>query len=542
MLLLDGIIYALTSMVVLLLITGGVHYASPTMKLELSQVDAFAISLLALLCIRRSAFKRWLPPRIERSATIAMLIFSRYPLATLAVANLVYVLLMTWSSSCRFDSFHATAFDLSFVDQSLWSTTHVGFLHSSLAKGQSYLGEHFSPVLGLVALVYRLFDSPYFLFLLQSVALASGSLLVYALGVQKKIPRSVAVTAALCFLLFQPLRAANSFDFREDNLFIPIFLGALISLEKKRLTLFWVLCLISWSVKENAPIFTALLGAWLCVDSLRGRMPVSRRWHGVALGLLSFFAFYIINSKITPHFVGSGMGADTMLVKRLRQFGGTNDQILRAILLHPFAFAAEVLRPFFQVKAARYFLDVTAPFLFFVPAAPLPALIVLAGIGMNLLVNQPTIGFHYECILIPFLFYILLAGLATLNSKNKLVGVRVPVLMTLSFLLFFGRSPVDSIRRHWPTAHDRFVSQELLRIPEAASVATQGVLHPHLAHRKDVFLFSAGVPSTDYIVADLSPGIELYATPNLYADLAKIDSAVYSLEFDRDGLKIWHRK
>ena len=416
------------------------------------------------------------------------------------------------------------------------SSTRLGFLHSSLSKGQTYLGEHFSPILGLVALLYRVFDSTYFLFLFQSLVLGAPALLIYALAVQKKIPRPVAVVVSICYLLYQPLRTANNFDFREDNMFIGIFLAALLALEKGRLLWFWAMCLVSWIVKENAPIFTGLIGAWLVLAGPK------RRINGFALGLLSVAAFFVINTKITPHFVGTGVGADTMLVKRMRHFGNSNAEIFHSILSHPFGFIFEIAQPFFHLKALKYFLDVTAPFLFFVPAAPLPALIVLAGISMNLLVNQPTIGFHYECILIPFLFYILLAGLAALNKRNKLSGVKVVALVFLSFLLFYGRSPVESIRRFWPNAHQRFVADELRKIPESASVATQSALYPHVSHRKDAFLYSAGVPATDYIIADLSPGIDLYATMNLATDVARIDPLVYSLEFDHDNLRIWRRK
>ncbi len=542
MFLLDGFAYALTLLIALLLCTGGFHYSSATLKFEVSQIDAFAIALLALLCIRRLAWQRWLPPKIERSCAVALQIFSRYPRATVLTATSAYIFFMSWNSIWRFDSFHALAFDLGFVDQSLWSSTRLGFLHSSLSKGQTYLGEHFSPILGLIALIYRIFDSTYFLFLLQAFVLGAPALLVYALALQKKLPRPVAVVTALCYLLYQPLRAANGFDFREDNLFIGIFLGALLALEKKQLTLFWALCLTSWTVKENAPIFTTLIGAWLMLDSLRGRLPASRRWHGLGLGLLSIVVFLVINIKITPHFVGTGVGADTMLVKRLRQFGNTNNEIFVAIFTHPFIFIREVVRPFFNFHALRYFLDVTAPFLIFVPAAPLVGMIALAGISMNLLLNQPTIGFHYECVLIPFLFYVLIAGLSRLNEKNQLSGAKVPALVVLSFLLFYGRSPVESIRGYWPTAHQRWVSTELRKLPPDASVATQSALYPHVGHRKDAFLYSTGVAATDYIVADLSPGIDLYATPNLAADVARIDPLRYSLELDRDGLRIWRRR
>ena len=55
---------------------------------------------------------------------------------------------------------HANAWDLGFVDQALWCTARGGgFLHSDMAQGGSYLGEHFAPALAVGAVVYRVNDS-----------------------------------------------------------------------------------------------------------------------------------------------------------------------------------------------------------------------------------------------------------------------------------------------------------------------------------------------------------------------------------------------
>src|SRR5262249_37161980 len=153
---------------------------------------------------------------------------SAKPALTLSIATTLYVFVHTWALGWRFDSFHANAFDMGYVDQTLWASTRYGFLHSSLSRGETYLGEHFSPILGLVAFLYRLTGSPYVIFFFQSLILATGAPLVFLLAREKRVEKSLAVLLAICFLLFHPLRAANTFDFREDDLFVPIFLASLL--------------------------------------------------------------------------------------------------------------------------------------------------------------------------------------------------------------------------------------------------------------------------------------------------------------------------
>src|SRR5688572_20044325 len=114
---LDGLCYALSVIIVLLVATGGVHHESATMKLELSQVDAFAWVLLGLLAIRRWRSGKWLPPRLESFVSDVLSWFERAPINALAFAMLTYVFAYTWALSFRFDSFHANAYDMSFVEQ-----------------------------------------------------------------------------------------------------------------------------------------------------------------------------------------------------------------------------------------------------------------------------------------------------------------------------------------------------------------------------------------------------------------------------------------
>src|SRR2546428_355938 len=100
---------------------------------------------------------------------------TRRPRTILAAAVAVYLALHAWNSTLRFDSFHANAWDLGFVSQALWCTARgAGFLHSDMARGGSYLGEHFSPALSLGAVAYAFTDSIRGLFVLQALVLGAG--------------------------------------------------------------------------------------------------------------------------------------------------------------------------------------------------------------------------------------------------------------------------------------------------------------------------------------------------------------------------------
>lgn len=77
------------------------------------------------------------------------------PKKALGIAFLGAVLFRTWLQTWRYDSFHANAYDLSYLDQPIWATNHISFLYSSLSVNNTYLGEHFSPILGVVLIILQ---------------------------------------------------------------------------------------------------------------------------------------------------------------------------------------------------------------------------------------------------------------------------------------------------------------------------------------------------------------------------------------------------
>lgn len=534
----------LCAVIAILLITGGLYHESSHAKLELAQIDAFAWALLLLAAVRKLKKGAWLPPALERTIFRAVMAIERKPLTVLFIAIGTYALFYSWLSVFRFDSFRANAFDLGYVDQALWSTTRVGFLHSDLSRGGTYLGEHFSPILGVVALLYRIWDSVYALFVFQSTALGISAAIVYALARKMGANRAASALAGICLLLYQPLRLANEFDFREDNLFVPILLGALLAIETRKWLWFWVLVACAWTIKENAPIFTGLIGVWLLwrareikpTDALSKK---SLRIHGAVLAATSATVFLLVNGVVTPHF--SGGTQSTMLSRRLSHLGPDNATILRTIFLKPWIVISELAKVFFQKSVLRYALTVFVPFMAMASGAPVAMAIAVIGFTLNVLMNVTSVGFHYECALIPFLMYALAAGVARSSIKESRVKPATAFLLILGFLVFYGRGPAFGLRRSVPTDRDRMVARELEKIPALASIETQSALFPHLSHRPSIRMISS-TASADYVVLDLSSRISRYGNPDLDARARSVDPIAYEKLVDRDGLLIWRRR
>ena len=158
------------------------------------------------------------------------------------------------------------------------STNLFGLPHTSvfsiqaLGVNNTYLGEHFAPILGVVGLLYRIWNNEAVIFLFQSLTLGMGAVLVHRLANAYKLDILWANALSLCFLLYQPLRAANTFDFREDNLFVVLFLGMLLAWKKSNISGSGFVSFFRGSPKKMLPFSQTLTGLALVITSKRRKI------------------------------------------------------------------------------------------------------------------------------------------------------------------------------------------------------------------------------------------------------------------------------
>lgn len=518
-----------------LLITGGIRG-----KVELSQLNVFGWIALALGLYHWRKTGRFFDKRLEKIALRLVNAVSRHPKRTLYILFGAHAFLFTWIQVNGYRSFETSAFDLGFVDQAIWSAAYLGkkaiFLHSDLSRGlQSYLSEHFSPILVAIAPLYRIWDSVYWLFAIQSLVLASGAIIIYRLAHHYKYTPAVGVLFAAVFLFYQPLRSANLFSLREDNFYVPILLGLILAFEKKHWLAVSLLAALTLTVKENAPIVLTAFAAWMIV---RGE-----RIKGAALCVLALVAFWVINSKIMPYY--SGGATNTVLSSRLSPLGSNFGEIMRNVALHPFDSAYKIIEARVSGKTFKYLLTVLlpfVPFLFFKPLKTgMAALIAIALLLMNLLIMDQTVGFHYECVIIPFLFAALVYGFSK-RAKQFGPGNAAALLATLTICVY-GRSPMLTLREWWPKPVHHCMSQALKQIPQSASVTAQGGLYPHIDHREEAYVFAfAAREKSDFVALSRLPSVSAYPAMDLDRQISELDRRGYKRIVDNPSLYVWCKK
>ena len=188
-----------------------------------------------------------------------------------------------------------------------WALLHgEGFTGSLL--GRHHLGEHFSPVMVLVAPLYLLWPSAYVLMILQAAAVALAIVLALRFadvelrraGVVEDrwgadaAPRARFAACALLivlFMLYPPLLSTLQAQFQPIELGMPMVVGAVMLMHARRDAWLAALVLLLLTTRESAPLAVAGLGVYAGVALRRWRLAivlvvVAGAWAAVSMGVL----------------------------------------------------------------------------------------------------------------------------------------------------------------------------------------------------------------------------------------------------------------
>jgi uncharacterized membrane protein len=376
-----------------------------------------ALALLGLLCLTFGVF----PQAIQRLATRLapwltaadawLRVGRRWSTLVLASAAAVATVFASYSLA-RHAAFNSKAYDLGLHAQVIWNTSQ-GRLFASSIEVTNYLGDHVSPIIVLLAPLYRLWPDPRGLLILQAIVLASGALPL-AWMARHRLEAAwrgggfvASLILALIFLAYPALGFVNRFEFHEETLVVPLLLTAFGCLEAKRPGWMSIALLLALLCKEDIGLTVAAFGvfaAW--------RLP-ERRWIGLAWAGLgaawSLAALFVV----VPAF----RGAPSDTLGRYAWLGAGPSDILQTLFRDPGLAIQHVVgeprRLWMLVKALlpTGFLALLSPTI----------LIALPGLAINWLAGnlyQSSIYFHYIAPLVPIVFASTVFGLARAGGRR----------------------------------------------------------------------------------------------------------------------------
>ncbi|MFH9978386.1 DUF2079 domain-containing protein [Streptomyces sp. NPDC017179] len=391
-----------------------------------------------------------------------------------------------------------SSYDLGIFEQVVRSYAE-GHLPVSEVKGQGFpvLGDHFSPILALIAPLYWVWQGAETLLVVQA-ALIAVSVVPLALWVRRTLGIPAAAVIGVCYGLSWGIASAVGYDFHEVAFAVPLLTLSLTALGNDRLVAAgcWALPLLL--VKEDLGLTVLAIGLVIARRGNR-RLGLSAAGAGITGAALTLFV-------ILPAFSPSGSFAYWSLMQDPPGAPGTAGSGAGGgllDLLHRGTIG--LVTP--QTKVTTLLL-VLAPTLFLALRSPLlwvavPTLVWRFASNNGLHWGA---GTHYSLVLMPVVFAAFVDALVRRGTsgpslRRYLAGSAAITLAILpSFALFQLFQPET-----WRTDPRVAVAHRLMNfIPDGATVQASDHLVPQLTNRTSVSIYGAegNRPNPQWIMVD----------------------------------------
>lgn len=399
-------------------------------------------------------------------------------------------------------------------------------------KGSDYLilGDHFHPLLVVLAPVYAAFPSGFTLLAAQAVLFGIAAGIVAFVAVRRLGVWGVAIGLAsgLSYLIVE----AQASQFHEIALALPLVAMSMAMLVQRRgvAACLWALPLLG--VKEDLGLTVAAIGI---VAALRAGSSRERTW-GWATAGVGLAGFVIITQWVLPALNPDGVWAYA------------DDSIVSLIMTDPGA-ALDRLTSGMNSKLLMVALPIILSGVISV-RSPL-ALVAVPTIAWRFASDVPFhwgTSFHYGAILAPIMFLALVDAIVALRGEgsrgegnrgaarpwlapvmaSSVLGLAV--ILTPQFALWQLTSPITTQERE--RASDLAAAAE--RIGDGERVEMDITLMAYLAPRAEVYWIGNRNPAPDAVLIDRSSGV-LNPAPE--------DIAVYAQSLHPDGAwtNTWER-
>lgn len=375
------------------------------------------LGLVAILAVY--ARKGAATPRGQTSSPAVRGALGAKGLTALFVALfLTFVCILT---ICRVLTFSSPTYDFGIFSQMFYNMRATGLPYTTCERDGllSHFAVHVSPIYYLLLPFYALFPSPVTLQVLQALVLASAVIPLWLICRRHGLPPLAC--ALLCgLLLFYPAYAGGtSYDLHENKFLTTLLLWLLYCIDAKKLWGVALSGLLTLTVKEDAPVYVAVVALYLLLRALCGRREERRwgLWTGAGLLVVSLLYFLAVTTWLAK--VGDGVmtyrygnfmydGSDSLLT------------VVKAVLLSPLKAVFECA----DGEKVSFFLYTMLPLLFlpFLTRRYERLVLLIPYLLVNLMSDyqyQHSVFFQYTYGSTACLFYLTAVNLADLRLGKR---------------------------------------------------------------------------------------------------------------------------
>jgi uncharacterized membrane protein len=272
------------------------------------------------------------------------------------------------------------------------------------------------------------------------------------------------------YLLYPLLFNVNLFDFHPETIALPLFLAAVLAVQRQRLGWFCLCLVLISGCKAVLSLTIVGLGAWLLVEK-------RYRYGWIALGF-GLVWLWMTSQVIIPHF----SGAEAAAVRRYAYLGSSVIEIAQNLLLKPWLLLGRV----FSFETLGYLLLLLAPVVWCLsPRRLTPLIAAVPALVLNILADgspQRDLVHQYALPIFPFLLLAVVDSLASgktiLQRPHWILLWSAIGFIALAKYGYFGSLYLNSLDT-W-----RETRSAIALVKTADPVLTTHSIATHLAHRQ----------------------------------------------------------
>lgn len=398
------------------------------------------------------------------------------PSAILIFLFLLFAFTFSYISITIHRNFGFSAYDFGIHIQALWKIVNDKGLYNTI-RGLNIFGDHLWFILLLIAPIYKLFQAPETLLIIQASIVALGGIAVFLISRLFIDKWHYALLPSFVFLFNPSLHNALLESFHPEILGISFTLFSIYFLLKKSYIGFWFFVTLGLSCKEDYSIAYFFYGLYVAIKH--------SRIHGILLACLSLIYFTVSMLFIFPFFNNVGF----FRFEHGYWFAG-----LKSNLYDPSFYVSRL----FSINSLKYLLILLLPLGFLPLLRPLEFALALPAIVINLLSGSPYLisgKYHYEYNILPFLILAFVLGFKRLTSLDRMINFVSVLVVSISVSLGFWLH--SNILEPYLVTYLKSKKDEtklskieaLKLVPANATVSASHLLVNHLAQREEIYMF-----------------------------------------------------
>ncbi|MCL2782279.1 MAG: DUF2079 domain-containing protein, partial [Actinomycetia bacterium] len=432
-----------------------------------------------------------------------------WPVAALTAIALAWYLFRAVATHQRFLT---TGYDLGIFDQAIRAYAHFQTPIVPL-KGPGYniLGDHFHPIIAILAPLYWIWDTPLTLVVAQAILMAATIPIVHRFA-RRRASQTLSLTITAAYAIGWPIQALIDFDFHEIAFAQPLLAIAIDALDRRRPRTLVIASALLLTVREDMGVLVVLLAALWWLQRRHDRRPPAAARAPAILALAGIAGYLLATAVVIPHFAnGDGYAY-------AGQYGALGDSLTQAALhtlTHPATTLHLLATPATKLATLTYLLAPTALLALRSRYAILAAPLLIE----RFLNSRATVwgqSFHYNAL--PWLILILAMtdaadrlGLCTARSgwarrsRRALGGWLAAFPILLMILGTNPPSPLDRFRdgaMFWDGARVRAAQAAVAVLPPDSCVDADSTLVPHLTPHNYVTVPHTGAQDADFVALD----------------------------------------